>query len=169
MTATATREAPAAFVVVGPRTNRAKLGRPAHDLFEQGAGMEGRTSAWPSLSESGSVTAGGAAAALVLATSRRLASTGRFELGGDAVVVAVRAIRAREGRGPEVPTRPLLAAKQVFVDTGVLVHARYHTRSQRAVLRRFVERSGGATVAEHGERGEDGDDPEAPDDGYHHV
>jgi hypothetical protein len=48
--------------------------------------------------DTGSATAGGAATALVLATSRHVASTGRFELGGEAVEVAVRAIRATGGR-----------------------------------------------------------------------
>ena len=57
---------------------------------------------WLPLSATGSATSGGAAAAPVLATSGRLASTGRFELGGGAVVFAVRAIRAlRDDRRPD--------------------------------------------------------------------
>ena len=51
---------------------------------------------WPVLSGSNSLGGAGEAAALVLATSGRLASRGRFELRGGAVVVAVRAIRARQ-------------------------------------------------------------------------
>ena len=51
---------------------------------------------WPPLSATGSATVGGAAAALVLATSGHVAGNGRFELGGGAVVVAVRAIRASQ-------------------------------------------------------------------------
>ena len=49
---------------------------------------------WPHGSGTGSATAGGAAADLVLATFGHLATTGRFELGDEAIVVAVRAIRA---------------------------------------------------------------------------
>jgi hypothetical protein len=48
----------------------------------------------------GSVTAGGAATALVLETSGCLASTRRLELGGGAVVVALRAIRAAQDSQP---------------------------------------------------------------------
>jgi hypothetical protein len=46
------------------------------------------------LSDTGSATAVGVAAALVLATSGHVASTGRLELGGRTIVVAVLAIRA---------------------------------------------------------------------------
>ena len=54
-----------------------------------------RGRALPMLSDSSSATAGGAAAALVLAASAsHVASTGRVELGGRAVGVALRAIRA---------------------------------------------------------------------------
>ena len=57
-----------------------------------------RRSRLPDLSDIGSATAGGAATALVLATSRRVASTGRFELGGGPIVGEMRAIRANQGR-----------------------------------------------------------------------
>ena len=57
---------------------------------------------WPRLfptatSDTGSATAGGAATALVVATSRRLASTSCFELGVGTVVVALRGIHANAG------------------------------------------------------------------------
>jgi hypothetical protein len=50
--------------------------------------------ALPRLSDGSGTTAGAAAAALVLAASAHVASTGRVELGGGAVGVALRAIRA---------------------------------------------------------------------------
>jgi hypothetical protein len=50
------------------------------------------------MSVTGSATARGAAAALMLATSRLRASTGRFQLGGGAVADSVRAIRAKPGQ-----------------------------------------------------------------------
>jgi hypothetical protein len=51
------------------------------------------------VSDTGTAPAGGAVTALVPATSGRLASACRSELGGGAVVVAVRAIRAEQLSG----------------------------------------------------------------------
>jgi hypothetical protein len=51
-------------------------------------------STWPVLSATGSATAGGAVAALVLATSGHLASTWRVEFGRGTLASPVRAFRA---------------------------------------------------------------------------
>ena len=67
-------------------------------LLGSRATARSRRSRLPDLSATGSATAGGAATALVLATSRRVASTGRFELGGGPIVGEMRAIRANQGR-----------------------------------------------------------------------
>jgi hypothetical protein len=48
------------------------------------------------MSDTGSATAGGMAAALMLATSRLLASTGRLEVGRGALAGVERAFRAKE-------------------------------------------------------------------------
>ena len=72
--------------------------RSASGFSALAATARSRRSRLPDLSDTGSATAGGAATALVLATSRRVASTGRFELGGGPIVGEMRAIRANQGR-----------------------------------------------------------------------
>ncbi len=90
--------------------------------------------ALPRLSDMSSGIVGGPAAALVLAQSERLASTGTVELGCSAVVVAVRPIRAEQGSlytpcsrangellaGKMSVDGPVLAAR-LAVDDGVAI------------------------------------------------
>ena len=73
--------------LLGPRTSRPCI-RVRTGIREVGALLL--------MYETGCATAGASAAALVLATSRHLASAGHFELGGEAVVVAVRGFRAEQ-------------------------------------------------------------------------
>ncbi len=88
------RASPAWLLTQGQRKPPALAARSTVDCWIAPIPATSSSRGWrPPLSDSSSATAGAEAVALVLAASAHVASTGRVELGGRAVGVALRAIR----------------------------------------------------------------------------
>jgi hypothetical protein len=100
------RRCPSTSEQFGSGRCRRSTGRAPASANPRTTEQRGPAVSWLSLSDSSSATAGAAAAVPVLAASPRVASTGRVELGGGAVGVPFRVIRALQ----DAPLAPAVCA-----------------------------------------------------------